>query len=351
MKLVSVIIPVYKVERYLEKCVDSVRQQTYSNLEIILVDDGSPDNCGELCELYRKHDSRIKVIHKENAGLGLARNSGLYSATGEYVMFIDSDDWIDSDAVASMVESAEQNAADMIICGFKKYIDDNHITNVNKVKEIEIYEGYDNVFDKVLCPIIGAKATKEKNDEREMCVWTNLYSMKIIRECGIEFVSERQYLTEDFFFNIQYMLKAHKVVMLPLQFYYYRYNNVSLSNGYRSNKIELLQNMTTEAFDFFCKNNLSSRIGFRLHRAYIKRLRHCLMQISAAEIKAVEKNNKYNEALNNALTQKIVSEYPIKCVPLKEAILVWLISKRWVTALKIYLNTQRVAIYMRGYRN
>ena len=97
--LISVIVPVYKVEKYLNKCVQSIVNQTYKNLEIILVDDGSPDNCPEMCDEWAKKDSRIKVIHQENAGLAEARNSGISVATGEFFMFIDSDDYAEPDMI------------------------------------------------------------------------------------------------------------------------------------------------------------------------------------------------------------------------------------------------------------
>lgn len=93
-ELISVIVPIYKVEKYLSKCIDTIRRQTYDNLEIILVDDGSPDSCGEICEEYAKKDERIRVIHKENGGLSDARNAGMEAARGNYIMFIDSDDYI-----------------------------------------------------------------------------------------------------------------------------------------------------------------------------------------------------------------------------------------------------------------
>ena len=94
---ISIIIPVYRVEKYLRACVDSVLAQTYKNLEIILVDDGSPDNCGQICEEYAAKDGRVRVIHQTNQGVAAARNSGLEIATGEYIGFVDSDDYIDSD--------------------------------------------------------------------------------------------------------------------------------------------------------------------------------------------------------------------------------------------------------------
>ena len=97
--LISIIIPVYNVEKYLKECVDSVRKQTYKNLEIILIDDGSKDNSGKLCDELAKEDNRIKVIHKENGGLSDARNVGIENATGEYIQFIDSDDFVEKDMI------------------------------------------------------------------------------------------------------------------------------------------------------------------------------------------------------------------------------------------------------------
>lgn len=113
--LISVIIPVYKVEKYLERCIDSVLAQTYQTLEIILVDDGSPDSCGSICDRYAQADSRIKVIHKENAGLGMARNSGLDICTGVFVMFVDSDDYLSADAVQVLYERLVRDGSDMAI--------------------------------------------------------------------------------------------------------------------------------------------------------------------------------------------------------------------------------------------
>ena len=101
--LISIIVPVYKVEKYLKRCVDSILTQTYQNMEVILVDDGSPDNCGAICDRYKETDNRVVVIHKKNGGLSDARNAGLDIATGEYIMFIDSDDFVEIDMMESMM--------------------------------------------------------------------------------------------------------------------------------------------------------------------------------------------------------------------------------------------------------
>ena len=115
--LISVIVPIYKVERYLPKCVDSILKQTYSNLEIILVDDGSPDGCGALCDEFAVRDSRIRVIHKPNGGLSDARNAGIAIASGEYFAFLDSDDYLEPDAYQAMVALAKKYDAKLVCAG------------------------------------------------------------------------------------------------------------------------------------------------------------------------------------------------------------------------------------------
>ena len=114
--LISVIVPVYNVEAFLPRCVDSILAQTYENLEIILVDDGSPDGCGTICDGYAAKDNRVKVIHKENGGLSSARNTGLESAAGEYITFVDSDDWIEPDAYAHLLEVMDRYQV-KLVCG------------------------------------------------------------------------------------------------------------------------------------------------------------------------------------------------------------------------------------------
>ena len=117
MDLISIIVPVYNVEKYIHQCVDSVINQTYKNIEIILVDDGSPDNCGRICDEYAAKDSRIKVIHKANGGLSDARNHGIEAAKGDWLMFIDSDDWIEPDMAQKLLGAAKKEDADMAVCG------------------------------------------------------------------------------------------------------------------------------------------------------------------------------------------------------------------------------------------
>ena len=138
MKLVTVIIPVYKVEEYLEKCVKSVQDQTYTNLEIILVDDGSPDGSGRMCDELSRTDLRIRVIHQENMGLSGARNSALDIMQGDVVTFVDSDDMIDSDMIENLLEDMEEYDADIVECQFYEVFS-NRIDFYDYLKETKAY--------------------------------------------------------------------------------------------------------------------------------------------------------------------------------------------------------------------
>lgn len=169
MDLVSIIVPVYKVEKYIHQCVDSIINQTHKNIEIILVDDGSPDNCGKICDEYAEKDSRIKVIHKENGGLSDARNHGIDAASGEWLMFVDSDDFIEPDMAEKLLHLAVANEVRMAACAvvlfdeekeyipeyltvkegvysaeeiFKKNIPTGFVIACNKLFDRRLFDGY-----------------------------------------------------------------------------------------------------------------------------------------------------------------------------------------------------------------
>ena len=124
--MISVIVPVYKVEAYLDRCVNSIVKQTYRDLEIILVDDGSPDQCGDMCDEWAKKDKRIKVVHKENGGLSDARNAGIEEATGDYLGFVDSDDWIEPDMYQDLLEAIERECTELSVTGINRIYDNGY---------------------------------------------------------------------------------------------------------------------------------------------------------------------------------------------------------------------------------
>ena len=141
--MISVIVPVYKVEKYLRQCIESIQRQTYSDLEIILVDDGSPDGCPAICDEYARNDKRIKVLHQENGGLSVARNVGLDIAKGEYIAFVDSDDYIKENMYEMLYNKIVMEDADLIICSYDKVDENNNkIDNYSPLQD-EVLESYE----------------------------------------------------------------------------------------------------------------------------------------------------------------------------------------------------------------
>lgn len=168
--LISIIVPVYKVEDYLEKCIDSIINQTYKDLEIILVDDGSPDICPQICDDYAARDDRIRVIHKENGGLSDARNAGLDLATGDYIGFVDSDDYIAPDMYELMLESIQKNNADICICGYKQVKPNGDVICIKSESErlLSREEAFqmvleENVFYAIMCNKLFARSIFSNN--------------------------------------------------------------------------------------------------------------------------------------------------------------------------------------------
>lgn len=200
----SVIVPIYNVEKYLIPCVESIKKQTYKNLEIILVDDGSNDNCPKICDELEKTDNRIKVIHKENGGLSDARNYGIDASTGDYIGFVDSDDSVENDMFEILVSNLEKYDADVSCCRFTRVWDDGHIKKIGDDHSIKIYNGIDALkeylYGKNIDPFACAKLYKAE------LIGNRSYTKNKVRFiCGI--------LGEDNPFNFEVFRKTNKVVL------------------------------------------------------------------------------------------------------------------------------------------
>lgn len=224
MKKISVIIPIYNVEEYLEKCLNSVINQTYKNLEIILIDDGSTDKSGEICDKYAKKDKRIIVIHKENSGVADARNRGLKIATGEYFGFVDSDDYIELDMFETLYNLQEKNNADISIVSFYEIYNEKIISVRDSGKFTEYTK---------------TGALKELLMDRDIqsYVWNKLFKRELFE--GIEFPTNKNY--EDIAIMLLIFEKAEKTVLLQEPKYYYqrRDNSITGIKNYKTYKDKL----------------------------------------------------------------------------------------------------------------
>ncbi len=210
---ISVIVPIYKVERYLRQCIDSIINQTYSNLEIILVDDGSPDNCGIICDEYAKIDKRIKVIHKENGGLSSARNAGLDIATGEYIGFVDSDDYIDKTMYEELINS------------IKKY--DSDISTGMFFNKYRFFRKNSKGFDKEL--VFKGKDKFINTKVGYKCIYFNVWSKLYKREIFDNIRFPEGMCFEDSYIIYEILDKAESISYVPKYLYYYRIRKNSIS--------------------------------------------------------------------------------------------------------------------------
>ena len=237
---VSVIVPVYNAEKYLRRSVDALLAQTLQDLQIILVDDGSKDTSGAICDEYAQKDARIHVIHQKNQGCGFARNSGLDAACGEYVGFADADDWVEPHMFESLYAAAVEHDADMVVAGMQRVdvIGDQERKEgftVGGFDTLEVFSG-EQGRKKLILGMVGA-LPHEKNDSRyDFAVWKNLYKNSVIQRERIRFISEREIMSEDIFFQIQFISHIKAAVGIPGAFYHYYRFNVSLSNGYRKDR-------------------------------------------------------------------------------------------------------------------
>ena len=212
MSTVSIIVPIYKVEDYIRECIDSILAQMYPDFELILVDDGSPDSCGRICDDYAKRDNRIKVVHKVNGGLTSARNAGLEVAKGEWIMHVDGDDWIEPDMIESLIEAAQITGADMVIGDFVKYGPSAGYNKLptwssDKKKSMTNYIAY------VMTTIWGSIA------KRSLYADHSLKSPDGISYC------------EDFHLIVRLCHFANKIVNVHRPFYHYRYRPTSIMSN------------------------------------------------------------------------------------------------------------------------
>lgn len=209
--LISVIVPIYKVEKYLNRCIQSIVDQTYTNLEIILIDDGSPDKCPELCDAWEKKDARIRVIHKENGGLSDARNAGMQIAEGTYVGFVDSDDWIHPRMYERMLSALIKYDVDICECEFEKTEKDVDIVTPKKVKcgqVISKMQAMEMVIDQTVQPV----------------VWNKLYKRTTIQD--FPFVVGKYNEDEYWTYRVIDEIKSMIQIKEKLYFYFYREDSI-----------------------------------------------------------------------------------------------------------------------------
>lgn len=272
---VSIIVPVYKVpEVSLRRCIESCINQTLKEIEIILVDDGSPDDCGEICDKYLKKDKRIKVIHKNNSGVSSARNIGILQAKGEYIGFVDSDDWVEKDFYEKMYYFGRKNNTEIVVSGYVKDIEDKMVEVLKREKE--------NVLSK--------KEAMKALMERKIYVWSpcdKIYKIDIVRK---NLFNENIYMGEDLDFIWRILQKINKLGYISLNKYHYVYRKESSTNSispkYKKDSVLVMQSILKET-----KKILDKKLLSRIKELYLKEM------ASYCRLMLIKNEKKYNKEI------------------------------------------------------
>ena len=310
--LVSVVLPIYNVEKYLDRCIESVVRQTYKKIEIILVDDGSPDSCPQKCEDWAKRDKRIRVIHKNNAGLGYARNTGIENASGEYICFFDSDDYVAPDTIEKAYATAKINNSDIVLFGH--YDVDTH----GKIVKAYIpttpkrsYEGSE--VQKVLLPdLISDNPETGASTNLWLSACFCLYSMRLIEESNWRFVSEREIISEDVYSLLRLYKTVNKVAIIPKAFYYYCENEMSLTHTYKADRFERIKKFYLDCLDACDELRYSSDVRKRFVGPFISNTIAAMKMVVIADLDKKDKIKILKQVVDDKVLQKVVHEIPLK---------------------------------------
>ena len=304
--LVSIVVPIYNVEKYLERCINSIVNQTYRNLETILVDDGSPDNCPQMCDEWTKKDNRIKVIHKQNSGLGMARNTGIECAQGEYICFFDSDDYIDLRTIEKAYTLANTEKLDIVVFGVTSLNRYGNLIKTRIPKTEKICYRDSEIQAEFLPDLIDSRHDSVKNRNLCLSAWSCLFSVELIRRNGWRFVSERENISEDSYSLIKLYKYVNSVGVLSEALYFYCENENSLTRTYREDRFDRIKR-----FYFDC-SQMAEDLGYcheiktRISGLFLSFTLAAMKQIVIADMDTEEKRRLLKQITEDETMQSIL---------------------------------------------
>ena len=346
---VSIIVPVYNVEKYLERCINSLVNQSLEDIEIILVDDSSSDLSPQICDNYANNDARIKVIHKKNEGAGMARNAALQIATGEYIGFVDSDDFVRKDMFETLYEKAEKYNSQLVMSGVL-FVDGNMFTKEGECIE-KIYFDKDTHFEteeslkKLRMGIVGSLPDDIDDSKYGMSIWKNLFRHDVIKQNNIVFESEREIFSEDALFMIDYISAIKKATGINEAFYNYCRNEDSISKSYKADRFEKSLAFVSEVEKRFKKD-----IEPEEYQIYIDRFWQAMCRVlcSLEIMYATDNNIKYSDltkrleiVCKHSLTLRALKTYPIRKLPFKQGVFAYGVKYRLYFLLKMLVGLRR----------
>lgn len=324
---VSIIVPVYNVEKYLNRCIDSLLNQSLKDIEIILVDDGSPDHCPAMCDEYAKQDHRVKVIHKKNEGQGYARNSALEIADGQYIAFVDSDDYVELNAYQKLYSIITDTKADVVYCTFRRFNDQGSTWMETSICKEILCHTKEEIRGLMLDMIANRPKAKLDRDV-QVSACCALYRHDMIKQFGIKFKSDRELNGgEDMPFNLNYLLHSSSVIVKPDIFYNYRLNLSSWSHSVKPEAITKNYFYYQNLLEILRTNDFGEDGHFRATRHFLGNSRRDIRLYIQSSLSKREKLLWLKEVINHYAWSEIASSYPYRQLPLKYALHFYLLHK------------------------
>lgn len=319
--MISIVVPVYNVENYLDRCLISLVNQTYTNLEIILVDDGSTDTSGSKCDQWAKSDSRIKVIHKSNAGLGMARNTGIENAKGDFLFFIDSDDFVDTKLVEKCLEAQTADKSEIVVYGYSHYKDGNIIKEIS----FERKKYYGVEVQKEFLPLMICSDGKTKYPGS---AWSKMYSKEYIEKYKFRYCSERKFISEDYYSNLILFKRIESISIIPETLYFYCHNASSLSKTFRKDRLEKNNFQYIESLKKCEEYNYSDKVKNGLAIQYYMNILGILHLVLETDLKKADQKREIFKILDNESMISILSKIDLHKLNFINQVFLMLILKK-----------------------
>lgn len=341
--LVSVIVPVYNVELYLEQCINSLLKQTLSDIEIILIDDKSTDHSSEICDKYVSIYNNIKVIHKlKNEGLGMACNTGIENAIGEYIAFCDSDDYVDPDMYERMYVCAKKYQSDAVYSGIKRVSNNGkYLDQLAHPKEFRVYTKEEDKHT-LLKNMIASEPYESTERKIQVSAKVVLYSRELIQKRHLRFVSERLLPSEDLIFNIDVIANSNIVCVIPYFFYNYRVNPKSISQTVKKDKFILFKNLHSYIYKQCSNYNIKGNYVNRVQKMFLGYTRSYISGIILSSLPLIEKKYIFLSICKDNIWKDFWNIYPISKVQLYNKIFLIGIKYKLYSILFLLFNIKRI---------
>lgn len=327
--VVTIVLPIYNVEKYLERCIKSVVNQSYSNLEIILVDDESPDNCPDICDEWAKKDQRIKVIHKKNGGLGYARNTGIENATGEYICFFDSDDYVALDTVEKAYKLAVKEKADIVTFGYNQVNSHGKTINSYIPKPSKMVYAGREIQEILLPDMIAPDTSTGKVTNLWMSMCGAIFSMDLIQRSNWRLVSERNIISEDVYSLLCLYKVVRKVAVISEALYFYCENRTSLTHTYRSDRYERIKFFYDECIKKCNELKYPEVVKRRLFYPYFSNVIAAMKMIVLSDLSKLEKKKEIDSIITDNHIQEVLKKADFSHESFNRKLLIYIIRKKY----------------------